>query len=70
MFHSQGVGRKVVGPEQEPRPIEAEPAPAVPGHFVSAEHRTDLQRFLDEVRSLVEHRQGTRLGPPPPKRST
>jgi len=70
MFHSQGVGRKVVGPDEDRRPEQVAQAPAVPGHFVSAEHRTDLERFLDEVKSLVEHRQGMRPESYPPERGT
>ena len=58
-----GVGKTVIGPDKEPRPELAEQAPALPGHFVTPEHRTDLQRFLEEVKSLVEHRQGGREEP-------
>ena len=60
----------MVGPDKEPRPEPAAHAPAVPGHFVFAEHRTDLERFLDEVKSLVEHRQGVRPESPPRERGT
>jgi hypothetical protein len=48
----------------------AEPGPpdAMPGHFVSDEHRSDCARFLDEVRSMVNRRREAdrdrpRLGP-------
>ena len=49
----------MVGPDKKPRPEPAEQAPALPGHFVSPEHRSDLERFLGEVKSLVQHRQET-----------
>src|SRR5438309_12109747 len=58
-----GVGKTVVGPDKKPRPEPTEKAPALPGHFVSPEHRTDLQRFLDEVKSLVERRRSGRDEP-------
>jgi hypothetical protein len=60
----------MVGPDEEPRAERAEQAPALPGHFVSAAHRTDLARFLDEVRTLVEHRLGGQEETEPPQRGT
>jgi hypothetical protein len=51
------VEKTVVGPEKKARPEPADHVSVPPGHFVTPEHRTDLERFLAEVKSRVEHRQ-------------
>ena len=38
------------------RPAEPGSPEALPGHFVSDEHRSDCARFLVEVKNLVDRR--------------
>jgi hypothetical protein len=54
--------------DRNARQVESAPPDALPGHFVSDEHRSDCARFLDEVRSMVDRRRQVdrdrpRLGP-------
>jgi hypothetical protein len=56
------------GPDRNVHPTEAASHHALPGHFVSDEHRSDCARFLDEMRSRIERRreadrEAPRLGP-------
>lgn len=44
------------GPDRNARPGEPAAPEAVPGHFVSDEHRSDCARFLDDVRSRIDRR--------------
>jgi hypothetical protein len=46
----------MVGPDRNAHPPAAGGPDAVPGHFVSDEHRSDCARFLDEMRSRIERR--------------
>jgi hypothetical protein len=45
----------VAGPDRPTRP-ETERDQGVPGHFVSADLRSDCARFLDDVKSIVARR--------------
>ena len=38
------------------QPTEPASPAAVPGHFVSDEHRSDCARFLEEMRSRIDRR--------------
>jgi hypothetical protein len=63
------VGKAMDGPDRNARPAEAGSPEAVPGHFVSDEHRSDCARFLDEMRSRIDRRREAdrnrpRLNPP------
>jgi hypothetical protein len=53
-------------PNTGPEDVEPPAAPSLPGHFVSPEHRSDCERFLDEVKDLVRRRReaGQDKGPP------
>ncbi len=56
-------------PDTTPSPGDPGTPGAVPGHFVSDEHRSDCARFLDEVRSRIDRRREAdrdrpRLSPP------
>jgi hypothetical protein len=52
------------GPDRNVRPAAGEGPGAVPGHFVSDEHRSDCARFLDEMRSRIERRRQADLDRP------
>jgi hypothetical protein len=57
------------GPDRNVRHAEPGSPEALPGEFVSDEHRSDCARFLDEVRSRIDHRRQAdrdrpRLNPP------
>jgi hypothetical protein len=48
----------VIGPgEREHLPGDEQVAPAPPGHFLSRELESDCARFLEDVRTLVRHRE-------------
>jgi hypothetical protein len=52
------VGRNVTGPrELEFPPASEQVSTAPPGHFLSHELESDCARFLEDVRSLVRHRE-------------
>jgi hypothetical protein len=54
----------VTGPGERERPPAGEQATtAPPGHFLSHELESDCARFLEEVRTLVRHREQTASGP-------
>jgi hypothetical protein len=44
------------GPDRNVRPFEPRSPEALPGHFVSDEHRSDCARFLEEMRSRIDRR--------------
>ena len=46
----------MAGPDRQAHPAEPGAREAVPGEFVSDEHRTDCARFLDELRSRIDRR--------------
>jgi hypothetical protein len=55
--------------DRNARPLEPGSPDAVPGDFVSDEHRSDCARFLDELRSRIDRRRQAdrerpRLNPP------
>ena len=50
----------MTGPDRSVPPAEQRRPDALPGHFVSDEHRSDCARFLDEVRSLIDRREAAR----------
>jgi hypothetical protein len=56
-IHSE-VGSTVVGPDNSQNsPAQQPVAAAPPGHFLSDELESDCARFLEDVRSLVRHRE-------------
>jgi hypothetical protein len=44
------------GPDRIVHAPEVGSHDALPGHFVSDEHRSDCARFLDEMRTRIERR--------------
>jgi hypothetical protein len=55
--------------DMDARPAEPGPPDALPGHFVSDQHRSDCARFLEEMRSRIDRRRDAdrdrpRLGRP------
>jgi hypothetical protein len=57
------------GSDSNVRPPEPASPAALPGHFVSDEHRSDCARFLDEMRNRIDRRRAAdrdrpRLNPP------
>jgi hypothetical protein len=57
------------GPDRNVRAVEPAPPAALPGQFVSDEHRSDCARFLDEMRNRIDRRREAdrhrpRLNPP------
>jgi hypothetical protein len=57
------MGRNVTGPGERERPSANEQASTTPpGHFLSSELESDCARFLEDVRTLVRHREQATSG--------
>ena len=56
----------MAGPDRSARPDEPTGEQrGVPGHFVSADLRTDCARFLEDVKTIVARRRDTKHEPVP-----